>query len=403
MKTRNVIRCLSVATAVSLYAVVGLAAEVAAIEPVAEVPPVEPEPLVQMAILLDTSGSMSGLIDQARTELWSIVNEFILAERGGRRPEIQVALYEYGNNGLPAEAGWIRHIVPLTTDLDKVSEELFALKTNGGQEYCGWVIRDATAKLAWSDSADDLKVIFIAGNEPFTQGPADYQQMCRAAIAKGIIVNTIHCGGEQEGIDGKWKDGAVLADGRYLTIDHNRQIVHIPSPQDRQIAELNAVLNQTYVPFGAVGLAAQQRQIAQDNNAANASPQAGLQRALTKSSLYYSNSTWDLVDAIRANQVDLSTMEQEELPENMRQMNIEQRAAYVTAKANERAKIQAKIQQLNAQRNQFIVQEIRDRQQRGETLGSAIKQTVREQAAKKNYTFKPAAEPTDAAEDTPEK
>ena len=119
------------------------------------------------------------------------------------------------------------------------------------------MIREATEKLAWSKVADDLKVIFIAGNEPFTQGPVDYREVCKAAIAKGIIVNTIHCGSEQEGIDGKWKDGAVLADGRHLNINHNQQIVHIPAPQDREIADLGLKLNETYIPFGAEGQAAQ--------------------------------------------------------------------------------------------------------------------------------------------------
>ena len=149
--------------------------------PIVYDPAIENKPLVQMAILLDTSGSMSGLIDQARTELWAIVNEFIFAKRNGLEPELQVALYEYGKSSLPKKVGYIRQIVPFTTDLDKVSEELFALNTNGGQEYCGWVIKDATEQLQWSDSPDDLKVIFIAGNEPFTQGPVDYRDSCSLA------------------------------------------------------------------------------------------------------------------------------------------------------------------------------------------------------------------------------
>ncbi len=98
---------------------------------------VEVKPRVQMAILLDTSGSMSGLIDQARTELWAIVNEFITAKRDGKAPQLEVALYEYGKSSLPADEGYLRMIVPFTMDLDKISEELFALKTNGGSEYCG--------------------------------------------------------------------------------------------------------------------------------------------------------------------------------------------------------------------------------------------------------------------------
>jgi hypothetical protein len=365
------------------------------------VPPKAEKPLVQMAILLDTSGSMSGLIDQARTELWSIVNEFITAEQNGRRPEVQVALYEYGNNRLSPQSGWIRQIVPLTTDLDRISEELFALTTNGGEEYCGWVIREATEKLAWSKSPDDLKVIFIAGNEPFTQGPVNYRDTCKTAVTKGIIVNTIHCGSEQEAIDGKWKDGAVLADGRHLNIDQNRRVVHVAAPQDKEIAELGVRLNQTYLPYGQAGAVAQERQVAQDNNAARNSPSAALQRAVTKSSFNYVNTSWDLVDAVRAQQVDMQQVKAEDLPKDMQNLSPEQRTAYVNAKAKERAEIQARIQQLNAQRNEYVAREAG--KQQGGTLGSAIQQAVHEQAAKRNYTFKPADAPTNATEKTPEK
>src|SRR4051794_10587913 len=139
-------------------------------------------PSVQIALLLDTSNSMDGLIGQAKTQLWSVVNEFIRARRDGRPASIEVALYEYGNNGLPAREGFVRMVLPLTDDLDAVSEKLFALRTNGGQEYCGQVIRDATAQLDWSRSGAVYRAIFIAGNEPFSQGPVTYSESCRAAI-----------------------------------------------------------------------------------------------------------------------------------------------------------------------------------------------------------------------------
>src|SRR3954469_20947695 len=85
--------------------------------------------LVQVAILLDTSNSMDGLIEQAKGQLWKICNEFIKAKQKGVAPEVQVALYEYGKSSLSQKSGWIRQIQPLTTDLDKISEELFALHT----------------------------------------------------------------------------------------------------------------------------------------------------------------------------------------------------------------------------------------------------------------------------------
>ncbi len=392
MKKTHLAACLTVA-ATMLYGSVLYAAEPAGptveVAPVVEIAGQGDKPLVQIAILLDTSGSMSGLIDQARAELWSLVNEFIFARQNGRQPEVQVALYEYGKSSLAREVGYVRRIVPLTTDLDRISEELFALKTNGGDEYCGWVIRDATAELQWSDSPNDLKVIFIAGNEPFTQGPVDYRQVCKAAVEKGIIVNTIHCGAEQQGIDGKWKDGAVLADGRYLNIDQNRQIVHIPAPQDEEIAKLGVRLNQTYIAYGQQGKALRERQATQDRNAAQASPEAALQRAVAKSSDNYVNAGWDLVDAVKANQVDLGQIEAGALPESMQKMDAEERAAYVETKAKERAELQAKIQQLNGQRAQFIAEEMKKQQRDADTLGSAAKQAIRAQAERKHFTFTP--------------
>ena len=186
-------------------------------------------PKIQLAVLLDTSNSMDGLINQARTQLWKIVNEFAKASQEGNEPTFEVALFEYGNDGLPPTEGYVRLVVPFTVDLDKVSQELFALKTNGGSEFCGQVIDRAVHTLAWSKSNRDLRCIFIAGNEPFTQGPVDYRKSCKAAADGGITVSTIHCGTLDEGIRGEWQNGAKLADGSYMSIDQNQAVADIPT------------------------------------------------------------------------------------------------------------------------------------------------------------------------------
>lgn len=363
---------------------------------------VEQKPLIQMAILLDTSGSMSGLIDQARTELWAIVNEFIFAKRNGKEPELQVALYEYGKSSLSSKVGYIRQIVPLTTDLDKISEELFALKTNGGQEYCGWVIKEATQLLQWSSSPDDLKVIFIAGNEPFTQGPVDYKKSCKAAVSKGIIVNTIHCGSHEQGISGKWKDGSLLADGQYLNINHNRRAVHIEAPQDKKLIELSNRLNGTYIVYGARGRQFKANQVAQDLNALNVSGANASSRAMTKSSQFYRNDSWDIVDALKHDKVKLEEIKNEDLPENMQKMSMEERKAYVESNAKRRAEIQKKIQVLNEQRKKYVAEEMKKLQRRGETLGSAMIQAVRRQATARNFKFESSTEAAKKAEVKPQ-
>lgn len=351
-----------------------------------EVMSIERPPLIQMAILLDTSRSMSGLIDQAKTQLWSIVNEFATTRKEGKIPELHVALYEYGKSSVPAATGYIRQILPLTTDLDKVSEELFVLKTNGGAEYCGMVIQSAVESLAWSDNNDDFKVMFIAGNEPFTQGGVDYRMACKAAIEKGVIVNTIHCGSYEDGVNGKWQDGAALADGSYMHIDQNRKAVHIESPYDADITRLGVELNSTYIAYGVAGEVGKARQEEQDLNALNAAPGSGTQRMAAKSSGQYRNSGWDLVDAVTDDKVELAEVKAEDLPEEMQRMNEKEREDFVKAKTEARANIQQQIKELDAQRRTYIDGEMKKRADKGEdTLEKVMIKTVREQITRKNF------------------
>jgi hypothetical protein len=347
-------------------------------------------PKVQIAVLLDTSNSMDGLIAQAKTQLWKIVNEFISAKKSGLRPDIQVALLEYGNDRLPGSEGHIRVVQALTTDLDKVSEELFALKTNGGQEYCGQVIQVATRVLDWSTNPGDLKVIVIAGNEPFTQGKVDYKKSCKEAIAKGIMINTIFCGPFQKGVATHWKDGSLLADGSYLNIDQNRRVAHIAAPQDAEISRLGGELNKTYIGYGARGKAAKRRQAAQDSNAQGAGSGVMSQRAVFKSSAAYSNSNWDLADAVKKKKVNLEELEKEALPEEMRSMEVKERKAYVARKGKKRAEIQAKIRKLNAERKKYLAKKKKEQaESKGDTLDSAMIKSLRRQAEKKSFEFGP--------------
>jgi hypothetical protein len=346
------------------------------------------KPLVQIAVLLDTSGSMEGLIEQAKGQLWKIVNEFLKAKQDGQAPEVQVALYEYGKSSLLSESGWIRQIVPLSTDLDKISEELFALKTNGGEEYCGWVIKDAVANLAWSSDPKVYRAILIAGNEPFTQGPVNYADSCKAAIAKGIIVNTIHCGGMDEGIRTKWQDGATLADGKYMVIDHNRAVVHIEAPQDKELAALGVELNKTYIAYGASGHLAAERQSAQDRNAMSLAPASGavVSRAVAKASANYQNASWDLVDATKQKDFKFEALKVEELPAEMQKMNEDERKEFVEKMTKQRSALQAKIQTLNGEREKYVVAQMKQ-QSATNTLDAVVITAVREQAGKAAFKF----------------
>ncbi|MCK4798495.1 MAG: VWA domain-containing protein [Spirochaetes bacterium] len=343
--------------------------------------------VIQMAILLDTSGSMEGLIQQAKSQLWKIVNEFALAKRKDQSPNLEVALYEYGKSSISAKEGYLRMIVPLTTDLDKVSEELFRLTTNGGEEYCGEVIQSAIKGLKWSKNNNILKIIFIAGNEPFTQGQVDYKKSCKNAISKGVIVNTIFCGDYNVGINTQWKHGADLADGKYINIDHNQQIVDIKAPQDKEIIKLGKELNKTYLSYGKEGKKYKLRQLEQDKNALSMSNETIVQRSITKSSKQYSNKKWDLVDALEEGEVSIENMKDEDLPEEMKGMTKKERKEYVEKQIKKRKEIQEKINKLNEDRRKYVEKEMK-KQTEENTLDSAIINSIRKQASKKNYEFK---------------
>ncbi|MBE0570062.1 MAG: VWA domain-containing protein [Ignavibacteriaceae bacterium] len=341
---------------------------------------------VQLAILLDTSNSMDGLIEQAKTQLWKMVNEMARSKRESIAISLYVALYEYGNDGLSPTEGFVRLVTPLTNDLDKISEELFKLKTNGGSEYCGTVISEAIKDLKWTKSADEYKVIFIAGNEPFNQGDNDYKEACKSAISKGIIVNTIYCGSYDEGLNSFWKDGADLADGKYINIDSDQQIVHIETPFDDELVQLGQKINETYIAFGYEGNELKQRQKEQDDNATNLAPSVMVERSVTKGSGQYNNSTWDLVDAKKDGSLDLTKIPKDQLPKEMQKMSLEEQKKYIDDKAKEREKIQSEINMLDQQRRDYIAKKVSENEEEN-TLDVAMLKMIREQASKKNYKF----------------
>lgn len=341
---------------------------------------------VQLAILLDTSNSMDGLIEQTKTQLWKIVNEMARSKREGKTINLYVALYEYGNDGLSSQEGYVRLVSSLTNDLDKISEELFKLKTNGGSEYCGTVISEAVKDLKWTKSNDDYKVIFIAGNEPFTQGSVDYKSACKKAISKGIIINTIYCGSYDEGVQTSWKDGADLADGSYMNINQNQEVVHIDTPFDDELVQLGQKLNETYIAYGYEGDELKERQAEQDANANNISPSVMVERSITKGSGQYKNESWDLVDAKKQGTVDLENIPKDQLPKEMQNMSVDERKAYVDKKSKEREKIQKEINKLDQQRRDYITKKIAENPE-DNTLDAAMLKIIREQASNKNYKF----------------
>ncbi|MEM0995768.1 MAG: rhodanese-like domain-containing protein [Bacteroidota bacterium] len=344
---------------------------------------------IRLAILLDTSGSMDGLIDQAKSQLWNIVNEMGKATVNGKTPELEIALYQYGNDGISAKAGFIRQETPFTSQLDLVSEKLFALRTNGGSEFCGQAIYRSLDELEWGGDAGDYKAIFIAGNEPFSQGNISPDEALARAGNGGIFVNAIYCGPIDAGLKEGWDLSQRKSRGGFLNIDSDQKTVYIETPYDQQISALNGQLNDTYVWYGEAGEMNYDNMNVQDNNAAVYGMGNRVNRALAKNSSNYQtrNHSWDLVDRLNTDtKFDLGTVKNQHLPEVMRGMSTAEKREYVAAKQQQRAAINQQISDLGLLRDRYIRAE---RTKLGDqaSLENAMLGVIQDQALSKGFAF----------------
>lgn len=343
---------------------------------------------IQVALLLDTSNSMDGLIDQAKSRLWNIVNTLTTLKYNGQTPQVEIALYEYGNDGINDE-NYIRQVTPLTQDLDLVSEKLFALRTNGGSEYCGAVIRDAANNLNWDGNEKSMKLIYIAGNEPFNQGRIDYKNVISKAKNKNIYTNTIFCGSREEGIQSFWQNGATTGGGKYFNIDSDKKVIYIETPYDIRISECNAKLNDTYVYYGNHGSEYKMKQMAQDKNAATQSVSNLVERTVSKSKKNaYKNEHWDLVDKAEKDAGFIASIQESELPSELKGKSKDEIKKTIATKSAERDKIQKEIEELSRKRQTYIDGEMKKRGTAdSDDLGKAIESSVVELAEKNGYSL----------------
>ena len=339
---------------------------------------------IQVALLLDTSSSMNGLIEQARSQLWQILNQLARTEKNGQAPELEIALYEYGNTSRMTGMHQIRKISDFTTDMDAISEQLFALTTSGGEEYCGQVIDFSLKQLEWGSEDSDLRMIYIAGNEPFSQGPVSFKSSCQLAANRSISVNTIFCGQMSEGVNSGWQSGATVGKGSFMSIQHNEVTQYIETPFDSKINALNDQLNKTYIPFGQLGAQKQQSQIVQDANAASYSRTNAAERAAFKSSKSYKAESWDLVDAYKKDKKVLE--KKNDLPADLQNLSPEEVEKRILEATSARINIQKEIRELDQKRRDFQSQARQDSTQNN--LQNSILQSVEKQAKGKGYIIK---------------
>lgn len=353
--------------------------------------PMDPKQnVIQLALLLDVSNSMDGLIDQAKAELWSIVNEASKASKYGQEATLEIGLYEYGRSTLTAKSGYIKKLLDFTTDLDTISEVLFGLKTQGGDEYCGAVIEQSLSDLNWSTEDKVYKVIFIAGNEPFNQGTIDYNSSCGLAVNKNITINTIHCGDSALGVSQFWKNGADIAHGKYFYINQNAAFNDVETPYDSLIKIYNDSVNNTYWEYGNKGIEYKNNQSKQDKNAEKMGKSIATKRAISKSKISkYNNAKWDANDAYTADSTWIYKVQESTLPDKLKGKTPIQKKQILDQNGKDRSRYAKEIGKLSKDRDVYIKNKIEaDLKLNSErTLGKALILAIREQGIAKGFEF----------------
>ena len=233
--------------------------------------------------------------------------------------------------------------------------------------------------MSWSKDPEHLKIIVIAGNEPFDQGKVNFRNSCASAVQSDIVINSIHCGDYQTGVTTFWKEGATIGKGKYLNIDTDQKVVHIATPYDEKIILLNDRLNKTYLGYGSMGESKKERQVAQDENAKSYGAANAVQRATAKAKDSYSNSDWDIVDAAKNDKDFSKKVKKEELPVELRNKTAPELEQEISRLSSERDAVRQELSVLEKQMQEFIAEEMK-KQAVTQTLDNALIETVVEQA-----------------------
>ncbi len=341
-------------------------------------------PKVEVAFVLDTTGSMGGLIAGAKAKIWYIANQIVLGEP---RPRVRMALVGYRDKG----DEYVTKVTQMTDNIDQVHSDLMAFQANGGgdgPEHVNKGLYDAVNSLSWSSDDSTLKIIYLVGDYPphdeYTDTPK-YAELAKAAIEKGIYINTVLCGGNEDTAK-VWREVARLAEGRYFQIAQDGGVQEIPTPYDERLAELNAALVKTVVVYGTQ--AEQVRARALNTEAAAPESKAVAADRASFSSKSERAGTQDLVSAVTNREVNITDMDKDELPSEMQSMNTEEQTRYLAAKQAERDKVHSEIEDLSAKRSQYIREAMEKDSGPRDAFDTAVVDALREQARTKNITYK---------------
>ncbi len=339
---------------------------------------------IEVAFVLDTTGSMSGLIDGAKQKIWAIANQMASAQGS---PEIRLALIGYRDRG----DAYVTSVHDLSDDIDALYARLQTFHADGGgdgPEAVNQALHEAVTRLSWSSDPNVYRTLFLVGDAPPHMDYAQdvgYATSVELARARGIVINTIQCGGDPD-TTRVWREIASLNQGSYAAIAQDGGMLAMTTPQDAELAALNRELFDTAIAYGAIE---ERDELGRKlESARQAAPEAAAARLsyLDKKGGLLNSGRSDLVDATVAGEIDPASLPPASLPEPMRAMNEDERRRYVAEKAGKRKEIQARISKLAKDRDAYIAEE-NAKPGKADSFDAQVFGAIREQAAEKGIAY----------------
>ncbi|MBT8040498.1 MAG: VWA domain-containing protein [Xanthomonadales bacterium] len=341
------------------------------------------KPIVDVVFVLDTTGSMGGLIQTAKEKIWSIATTMASAQP---TPEIRIGLVGFRDRG----DAYVTRRVDLSGDLDSVYAALMDFKADGGgdtPESVNQALYEAVHHMSWSRADQAYQVIFLVGDAPphMDYNEVQYPQIVANALERGIVINTIQCGEIAETAT-PWTQIANLGHGSFFQVEQAGGAIAFDTPYDERIAELSARLDDTRLYYGSREEKARMKEkvAATEKLHSSASVASRARRGVFnageggRTNMLGDN---ELVDAIASGKLQLDEIDEDALPDAIREMEPEEQKEHVSQLAVERNELQQQIRELSEDRDGFIAKKVEEAGGMEDSLDRQLYATVKEQAA----------------------
>ena len=345
---------------------------------------------IEVVFILDTTSSMSGLIQAAKEKIWSIASTMASSEQA---PDIKMGLVAFRDRG----DTYVTKVLDLSQDLDSMYAQLMDFKAQGGgdgPESVNQALYDAINRVSWSTDESVYKVAFLIGDAPpHMDYPNEVQfpLTLEHAKQKGIIVNTIQSG-QNNSTAPVWQNIALLGDGKYFQVENSGNAVAVATPFDKKLSELSASLEDTRLYYGnAEAKKNQKRKNEATSKLRNELSQAALARRATFNATSSGESNFlgkgELVDAIASGRLELDEIDKDDMPASLQALAPEEQMEIITDQARRREIIKSDIKKLSESRNDYIGRKIAAKGNVSDSLDEKIYSTIKEQAKQKGLIY----------------